>query len=279
VNELTKKIYICPFTGKVFGDNTCANPQDAIYEWVSRCPENTERVGGLRVKRFFVSEDSEVIRNYITKRREPISKIVFSSVVTGKLFNSKESVIEDFVKNQLKTMSLLEVTNQNRYQIEESFLAFIQTHFADAQINAFVEALSSVDELSPFVEEWLEGERLVTGSLLLLDGPLGAGKTTFVKGVAVGMAVGEEHEVTSPTFPVLQIYKGKDQTLFHFDLFRIPAEEFLASGWDEHLHEGVLCMEWGEKIADRLTCTPLRIAFHRESEEVRRITWDWNAFE
>ena len=43
VNEQTKKIYICPFTGKVFGDNTHPNPQDAIYDWVSKCPENKER--------------------------------------------------------------------------------------------------------------------------------------------------------------------------------------------------------------------------------------------
>src|SRR6516165_8147072 len=66
VNDQTRKIYICPFTGKVFGDNTHPNPQDAIYDWVSKCPENTERVGGLRVKRFFVSEDPEVIKNYIS---------------------------------------------------------------------------------------------------------------------------------------------------------------------------------------------------------------------
>ena len=65
VNEETKKIYICPFTGKVFGDNTHPNPQDAIYDWVAKCPENKERVGGLPAKRFFVSEDPEVIKNYI----------------------------------------------------------------------------------------------------------------------------------------------------------------------------------------------------------------------
>ena len=55
VNEQSKKIYICPFTGKVFADNTHPNPQDAIYDWVSKCPENTERVGGLKAKRFLVS--------------------------------------------------------------------------------------------------------------------------------------------------------------------------------------------------------------------------------
>lgn len=156
VNDQTKKIYICPFTGKVFGDNTHPNPQDAIYDWVSKCPENTERSGGLRVKRFFVSEDPEVIKNYIIKRKEPITKIVFSSVVTGKLFNSKQAVIDDFTKNQLKTLELVEVPNQNRYQIEEQFLSFIQTQLEESKISGFVEAASKVEEFAPYLDQWLE---------------------------------------------------------------------------------------------------------------------------
>ena len=74
VNEQTTKIYICPHTGKVFGDNTHPNPQDAIYEWVSTCPENKENDNGMKIKRFFVSEDPEVIKNYINKRTKPILK-------------------------------------------------------------------------------------------------------------------------------------------------------------------------------------------------------------
>lgn len=155
VNELTKKVYICPFTGKVFGDNTHPNPQDAIYDWVGKCPENTERVGGLRVKRFFVSEDPDVIKNYIVKRKEPITKIVYSSAVTGKLFNSKHAVIEDCRKNQLKAIPLDEVPNQNRFQIEEHFLTFIQQHFDESKINGFVESLSQYGEFSTYVDEWL----------------------------------------------------------------------------------------------------------------------------
>ncbi len=158
VNELTKKIYICPFTGKVFADNTHPNPQDAIYDWVSRCPENTERIGGLKAKRFFVSEDPDVIKNYIVKRKEPITKIVFSSVVTGKLFNSKAAVIDDFIKNQLKPIPLEEVPNQNRFQIEDTFLAFIQKQLEEVRINAFVEALSQVEEISSYLDQWLEEE-------------------------------------------------------------------------------------------------------------------------
>jgi hypothetical protein len=159
VNEQTKKIYICPFTGKVFGDNTHPNPQDAIYDWVSKCPENTERVGGLKAKRFFVSEDPEVIKNYIIKRKEPVTKTVYSSAVTGKLFNSKQSVIEDFVKNQLKPIPLEEVPNQNRFQIEEHFLTFIQKQLEESKINAFAETLSEIEEFAPFIDQWLEEEK------------------------------------------------------------------------------------------------------------------------
>src|SRR5271170_3281957 len=92
VNEHTKKIYICPFTGKVFADNTHPNPQDAIYDWVSRCPENTERIGGLRVKRFFISDDPGLIQSYAAKikHKEAITKKAFSSVLSGKLFSTKE---------------------------------------------------------------------------------------------------------------------------------------------------------------------------------------------
>lgn len=158
VNEETKKIYICPFTGKVFGDNTCPNPQDAIYDWVAKCPENTERVGGLPVKRFFVSEDPEVIKNYITKRKASIKKVVYSSAITGKLFNSKAAVIDDFKKNHIKFLTLLEVQNQNRFQIEESFLNFIQKYLTEDKIAAFVEALAQHSEFESYLEKWVESD-------------------------------------------------------------------------------------------------------------------------
>lgn len=156
VNEETTKIYICPFTGKVFGNNTHPNPQDAIYDWVSSCKENTERIGGLQAKRFFVSEDPEVIKNYISKRKEPITKVVYSSVISGKLFNSKEAVLEDFKKNYIKYLSLQEVQNQSRFEIEEDFLDFLQTNLTEEKISEFVEALSKFKEFEPYLENWLE---------------------------------------------------------------------------------------------------------------------------
>lgn len=158
VNEQTKKIYICPFTGKVFGDNTHPNPQDAIYDWVSTCPENKERVGGLPAKRFFVSEDPDVIKNYISERKASIKKVVYSSAISGKLFNSKQAVIEDFKKNYVKPLTMTEVQNQNRYQIDETLLTFIQKYLHEDQIATFVEALSKHPEFEPYLAKWVEIE-------------------------------------------------------------------------------------------------------------------------
>lgn len=158
VNSETKKIYICPFSGKVFGDNTHPNPQDAIYDWVSKCPENTERQGGLRVKRFFVSDDLEVIQDYASKERPktPISKVVYSSVMSGKLYNSKQKVVLDFKKHYLQPIDLIEVQSQNRFEIEESFLNFIQEQLTEEKVAGFVEALAEHEEFMPYVESWVE---------------------------------------------------------------------------------------------------------------------------
>jgi len=156
VNEDTKKIYICPFTGKVFGDNTHPNPQDAIYDWVSKCPENTERMGGLKVKRFYVSEDPEVIKSYIKEGKKPIVKTVFSSALSGKLFNNKKTVVEDFKKNYVRPMTLLEVQNQNRFEIEDKFLHFIGENVTEEKISDFVEELEKDKDFESYIKQWLE---------------------------------------------------------------------------------------------------------------------------
>ena len=154
VNAETKKIYICPFSGKAFGDNTCLNPQDAIYDWVSKCPENKERVAGMKVKRFFVSEDPKVIAEYIEERKEPIVKTVFSSVVSGKLFNSKKAVMDDFKANFIKKMSLLEVQSQNRFEIDEAFVAVIKEHLSQEKVAQFVEDLSEDESFEALIAHW-----------------------------------------------------------------------------------------------------------------------------
>lgn len=156
VNEESKKIYICPYSGKVYADNTHPNPQDAIYDWVSKCPENTERKDGVRVKKFYISEDPEVIKNYITPQKTELSKTVFSSVVTGKLFNNKKGVIADLLENHIKPIPMKQVTTQNRFELHDDFLHFLETNLEDSKVSAFVETLSTRDEFEKYIAKWME---------------------------------------------------------------------------------------------------------------------------
>lgn len=155
VNEETKRIYLCPFCHKVFGDNTHPNPQDAIYEHVAKCPDNTERMGGLKPKRFNVSEDPEMIKNYITERKAPITKTVYSSAITGKLFNSREAVVRDFKENYLTPISAIEALGQNRFEIEEHFLAFLQNQISEDKVGEFVEEMGEHKEFETHVSRWV----------------------------------------------------------------------------------------------------------------------------
>src|SRR4051794_20383897 len=89
---------------------------------------------------------------------------------------------------------------------------------------------------------------LTAGAVVLLFGDLGAGKTAFVKGLAEGL--GEQRdEVSSPTFTLVQEYRGGRLTLFHVDLYRIDdPREIDDLGLDELAEEGVLAIEWAEKL-------------------------------
>jgi tRNA threonylcarbamoyladenosine biosynthesis protein TsaE len=93
---------------------------------------------------------------------------------------------------------------------------------------------------------------LSAGDVLLLYGDLGAGKTAFVRGLAEGLGIRRD-EVSSPTFTLIQEYRGGRLPLFHVDLYRIEdPREFDELGLDEIAEDGVLAIEWAEKLPARL---------------------------
>jgi len=88
------------------------------------------------------------------------------------------------------------------------------------------------------------------GSIVLLRGDLGAGKTTLVKGIAEGFKAAEAETVTSPTFTLIHEYRGPEVTLYHIDLYRIDTQRELDTLALDDLMEAntILLIEWGEKF-------------------------------
>jgi len=90
------------------------------------------------------------------------------------------------------------------------------------------------------------GKRLRVGDLVLLTGELGAGKTTFVRGVAHGSE--SAAPVASPTFQLVRVYPGRVQVA-HVDLYRIESSSELGDlGLDELLDQGAVVVEWGDRL-------------------------------
>jgi len=124
------------------------------------------------------------------------------------------------------------------------------------------------------------GEQLANSlkpnDVILLDGDLGAGKTTFTKGLAKGLGI--KRYVKSPTFTIIHEYREGRMPLFHMDVYRLEDGGGDDLGWDEYFYgDGVSVIEWSQFIQDYLPEDYLRITLKRNDESDNQRTLDFEA--
>lgn len=119
--------------------------------------------------------------------------------------------------------------------------------------------------------------------LLLLQGDLGTGKTTLVKGIAQALEAADADEVTSPTFTLIHEYEGTREgqpiKLFHLDVYRLESERQLETlGLDDLLTpDALMLVEWGEKFKSLVKRATGAIAIASEGGDARKITVTLNS--
>jgi tRNA threonylcarbamoyladenosine biosynthesis protein TsaE len=129
------------------------------------------------------------------------------------------------------------------------------------------------------------GRQLRAGDVVVLSGPLGAGKTVLAKGIAQAMDV--EGPVISPTFVLARVHKARRDgapAMVHVDLYRLLDQESVdllgeldSLDLDTDLDDAVVVVEWGEGVAERLSDSHLDIRLERASDnDARTAMWQWS---
>ena len=132
--------------------------------------------------------------------------------------------------------------------------------------------INNIEEMQSFAKEF--GKSLKGGEVILLNGDLGAGKTTFVRFVLESLGVDEP--VSSPSFTIMKNYANKDFKFYQFDMYRIEnIDETYEFGFEEYIQnstDSVVFIEWAERVEELLTNTKvININFKRLGEEKREL--------
>jgi tRNA threonylcarbamoyladenosine biosynthesis protein TsaE len=129
----------------------------------------------------------------------------------------------------------------------------------------------SPEETLNFAKQFARG--LKPGEVVGLEGQLGSGKTTFIKGMALGLGLNDSKEVKSPTFVLLHIYPTRIP-LYHFDLYRLEnLAELETIGFEEFIADpnAISCVEWAEKSRELLPPTTRWVQLEIVDEHSRKI--------
>ncbi|MBF1002863.1 MAG: tRNA (adenosine(37)-N6)-threonylcarbamoyltransferase complex ATPase subunit type 1 TsaE [Candidatus Nanogingivalaceae bacterium] len=136
-------------------------------------------------------------------------------------------------------------------------------------VKNFEREINSTEEMIEFGKEI--GSNLEGGSVLELIGDVGAGKTTFTKGLALGLGVLET--VQSPTFTISRVYEGDNLTLSHYDFYRLNDYGIMKMELAENLSDpqNITVVEWAGDLADILPEKHLKLIFESVSEDKRLV--------
>ena len=131
--------------------------------------------------------------------------------------------------------------------------------------------IQNIDTIRESAREFIQniGEHKV----FAFYGKMGAGKTTFVK--AICEELGVEDVITSPTFAIVNEYEAHDQSIFHFDFYRIKRlEEVYDMGYEDYFYSGALCfIEWPELIEDLLPEDAVKVTITENTAGTRTVTF------
>ncbi|MDP4105672.1 MAG: tRNA (adenosine(37)-N6)-threonylcarbamoyltransferase complex ATPase subunit type 1 TsaE [Bacillota bacterium] len=136
-------------------------------------------------------------------------------------------------------------------------------------MNQYIIQTKSAEQTTQFAENL--AALLSPGDVIALEGDLGAGKTTFTKGLAKGLEI--KRTVNSPTFTIIKEYHGR-LPLYHMDVYRVE-NAFEDLGFDEYFEgDGVTVVEWAHLIEEQLPKERLTIYLYHEDNDHRKIVLD-----
>ena len=138
-------------------------------------------------------------------------------------------------------------------------------------MNVNIKTISSSEDMISFGQEL--GNSLKGGEIIELIGDVGAGKTTFTKGLAKSLGITDE--IQSPTFTISRVYEGTKNNLVHYDFYRLNDAGIMAIEMQDVIDDpnNITVIEWGEPVREVLPKKYITVKIKIISENIREVEW------